>query len=56
MASCGAIGCWTAPALPAQTATLQPSQQVAFGLVPDVVIAGLATTPDPHPPRSILHT
>jgi len=56
MTSCSIVGCWTAPALPAQSATLGPSPQVAFLVPSDVVIAGIATAPDPHPPRPILHT
>jgi len=56
MTSCSVIGCWTAPALPVQSATLGPSPQVAFVVPSDVVIAGIGTSPDPHPPRAILHT
>ena len=55
MPTCAAIGCWTVPALPAQSAAPQPSREVAFGVLPDVVMAGIATAPDPHPPRSVLH-
>lgn len=56
MANCGVIGCWSAPALPAQSATAEPSQQEVFGSLPDIVIAGTVAAPDPHPPRSSLHT
>ena len=56
MASCRVVGCLSAPALPAQSATLDPVPLVAFAVPSDIVIAGIATAPDPHPPRPILHT
>ena len=55
-AGCSAVGCWAAPVLPAQSTTPEPLAQVAFAVPPDVVIAGIATAPDPHPPRSSLPT
>lgn len=55
-AGCSAVGCWAAPVLPAQSTTPEPLSQVAFAASADVVIAGIATAPDPHPPRSSLPT
>ena len=55
-ASCSVVGCWTAPALPVQSATPERLPQVAFAVSADVVIAGITTAPDPHPPRPILHS
>ena len=55
MTSCSVVGCWTTPALTAQSATFGPSPQVAFVVPSDIVIAGIATAPDPHPPRPIPH-
>ena len=54
-AGCSVVGCWTAPALPAHGTPTEPMPQVAFAIPPDVVIVGIATAPDPHPPRSSLH-
>ena len=55
MANCNAVSCWTAPALPTLSTTPHRSQQLAFGLLPDLTIAGIVTCPDPHPPRFFSH-
>lgn len=56
MANCSAVSCWTIPALPAQSALADCSQPAAFDLLPDLTIAGIATRPEPHPPRFLFHT
>lgn len=55
MGSCGVAACWTIPALPAQGGT--PEQPPAIVFLPSVelIMAGIATAPEPHPPRSFLH-
>ena len=53
--SCSVTSCWTAPALPAQGATPQPHSRVAFTPSAEVILTGIATGPEPHPPRSFLH-
>jgi hypothetical protein len=52
--ACCILGCWTAAALPAHSTPPEPMPRVAFAIRPDVVIAGIATAPDPYPPRSRL--
>ena len=53
--TCAISSCWTAPALPAQGPTPQSQSDVAFGTSSEAILAGIATSPDPHPPRSLLH-
>jgi hypothetical protein len=53
--SCNAA-CWTIPALPAQSGTAEFTSATVFIPSVDLVIAGIVTRPDPHPPRSFLHT
>lgn len=53
---CSAVACWTAPALAAQSTITESVPPVAFTASPDVMIVGIATAPDPHPPRLLLHT
>jgi hypothetical protein len=52
---CSAVGCWVTPALPAQTMPVEPIRRVAFALPPDAVVTGIATAPDPYPPRFTFH-
>jgi hypothetical protein len=52
---CSAVGCWLAPALPAHNAPAEPMQRTAFAIPPDVLITGIATAPDPYPPRLPSH-
>ena len=56
MANCSAVGCWTAPALPAQSASAAAQRQIAFGLGREAVLVGIVILPDPHPPRLVFHT
>ena len=55
MGSCSIAACWTIPALPTQERI--PEQPAPLAFVPSAgsVIAGIATAPEPHPPRLILH-
>ncbi|MGE5268922.1 MAG: hypothetical protein ACM3JG_04530 [Thiohalocapsa sp.] len=55
VAPCSAVGCWTVPALPAQNLIPEPLEQVVFAPLPELVIAGITSAPDPHPPRSSPH-
>jgi len=55
MPGCTAMAaCWTTPALPAQGAALQRRPAAGFPDPADASIAGIASSPDPHPPRSSL--
>ena len=53
--SCSVTSCWTAPALPAQSAAPQPHSRVAFNPPAEAILSGFAAGPDPHPPRFFLH-
>ena len=55
MGSCSVAACWTIPALP--TYERIPERPGSQAFVPSValVIAGIATAPEPHPPRLLLH-
>jgi hypothetical protein len=55
-ASCSVTACWTIPALPAQSATVDRQLQAVFTRSGAPIITGIATAPDPHPPRSFLQT
>jgi|SRR5579859_6363029 len=52
---CGSIGCWVNAALPAYGAPVDLAHRVVFAASRDAVAAGIATPPDPHPPR-LFHT
>jgi len=54
-ASCTVAACWTIPALPAQGGAAERLPQTVFIPTADVVFAGIATAPEPPPPRPILH-
>jgi len=53
-AGCVAAPCWPVPALPAHSTIPEPLPRVAFAASPDVIAAGIASAPDPHPPRFFL--
>ena len=53
--SCMATSCCTIPALPTQSMALEPHAEAAFPISADVSAAGIASAPDPHPPRAFLH-
>lgn len=56
-AGCTVAACFTNPALPVQSTITMPLRHPAtFAATPDIVIAGIVTAPDPHPPRSSLHS
>ena len=47
--------CWTVPALPAaQEAGVQVPPEMTFAATAGIGIAGIASAPDPRPPRSFL--
>jgi hypothetical protein len=54
--SCMATSCWTVPALPAQSASLEPQPPAVFPASADAIVTGIASAPDPHPPRAFLHS
>jgi hypothetical protein len=47
--SCMVTSCWTIPALPPQSTALEPRPA-------DAIVTGIASAPDPHPPRTFLHS
>lgn len=53
---CGAALCWNAPAIPAQSTDTAFHTLTAY--IPGLVNIGrgISSGPDPHPPRSPLHT
>ena len=53
---CSAVGCWVAPALLGYNVPVEPMQRMAFVTPPDMMIMGISTPPDPHPPRIPSHT
>lgn len=55
-ASCTVAACWTIPALPAQVGAAERLHQAVFMPSAGLIIAGIATAPEPHPPRPFLHT
>lgn len=54
--SCMATSCWTIPALPAQSTALEPHAAAVFPVSADAIVTGIASAPDPHPPRALLHS
>ena len=54
--SCMTMSCWTIPALPPQSTTLGPRLAAVFPTSADVIVTGMASAPDPHPPRALLHS
>jgi hypothetical protein len=54
--SCMSVFCSTIPALPAQSTGLERLPAAVFPASTDVVIAGIASAPDPRPPRIFLHS
>ena len=54
--SCMASSCWTIPALPAQSTSLEPGPAAVFPASSDTIITGITSAPDPHPPRVFLHS
>ena len=52
--SCSVAACWSIPALPAQSATARSRSQTVFIRSGEPIITGIATAPDPYPPRSFL--
>lgn len=54
-AGCTVAACWTIPALPAQGGAAERPAQAVFMASAELIIAGIATAPEPHPPRSFLH-
>jgi hypothetical protein len=55
-ADCTAASCCTIPALPAQSTALEPHAPAVFPAWADANVAGIASAPDPHPPRAFLHS
>ena len=54
-ASCTIAVCWTIPALPAQGGAAERPPQAVFVRSVELTVAGIATAPDPYPPRSFPH-
>jgi hypothetical protein len=54
--SCRASSCWTVPALPPQSATLERQPAAGFPPSADAIVTGITSAPDPHPPRDFLHS
>jgi hypothetical protein len=54
--SCMVTSCWTIPALPPQGTTLEPRPGVVFPASAEVIVTGITSAPDPHPPRAFLHS
>jgi hypothetical protein len=54
--SCMSVFCSTIPALPAQSTGLERLPAAVFPASADVVVAGIASAPDPRPPRIFLHS
>ncbi len=54
-AGCTVAACSAMPALPAQAKITEPPPRAHFTQSPEVIIAGIAIAPDPHPPRPFLH-
>ena len=53
--NCSVTSCWTAPALPAQGMAPHSHPGIVFTPSAEVILTGIATGPEPHPPRSFLH-
>ena len=54
--SCMTASCWTIPALPPQSTALEPRPAAVFPTSADAIVAGIASAPDPRPPRAFLHS
>ena len=54
-ATCTVAACWIIPALPAHSGTAEPPPQTVFMPSVELIVAGIATAPEPHPPRPFLH-
>lgn len=52
--ACSVIACWSIPGLPVQIATVARRLQTVFTRSGEPIITGIATAPDPHPPRTFL--
>ncbi len=50
--SCMATSCWTIPALPPQSMTLEPRPAAVYPISADAIVTGITSAPDPHPPRA----
>jgi hypothetical protein len=53
---CMSSSCWNIPGLPAQGTALEPHVAAVFPVSADAIVAGIASAPDPHPPRTFLHS
>jgi hypothetical protein len=53
-AGCTVVACWTVAVLPAQGEFTEPRPPVVFRPSDAVILAGIATAPEPHPPRPFL--
>jgi hypothetical protein len=54
--SCLLGSCSTTPALPAQMTGLERLPAAVFPASADVIVGGIASAPDPRPPRIFLHS
>ena len=54
--SCMTMSCWTIPALPPQSTTFEPRPAAVFPTSADAIVTGIASAPDPRPPRAFLHS
>ena|SRR6516225_10752080 len=54
--TCMVSSCWTIPALPPQSTTLEPQPAAVFPTSADAIVTGVASAPDPRPPRAFLHS
>jgi hypothetical protein len=54
--SCMTMSCWTIPALPPQSTTLEPRRAAVFPASADTIVTGIRSAPDPRPPRAFLHS
>jgi len=54
--NCMLSSCSNTPALPAQSAGLEPLLAAVFPAAADAIVIGITSAPDPHPPRVPLHS
>jgi hypothetical protein len=54
--SCMLGSCSNSPALPTQSTGLEPLPAAVFPVSVDAIVTGIASAPDPHPPRVSLHS
>lgn len=55
-AGCTVAACWMVPGLPAQSTIPAPPPRMTFITGADITVAGIASAPDPYPPRFSLHS